>query len=118
MSSSRWNSPPRHQSRSRREDVSSRTSHDTPGQRSEPASLPFPKSHKTEGYERDTLDLFISAGFGQGFAAAPKVLGDLFESIIGAVYIDSGGDLEALWKVSSLLCLLFRVRLQTSEGAN
>ena len=49
--------------------------------------------------EKNSLDLFISAGFGQGFAAAPKVLGDLFESIVGAVYIDSGGDLEVLWQV-------------------
>jgi len=47
----------------------------------------------------DPLDLFISAGFGQAFAAAPKVLGDLFESIAGAVYVDSGGDLDVLWKV-------------------
>lgn len=50
--------------------------------------------------EKDTLNLFISAGFGEGFAAAPKVLGDLFESIVGAIYIDSGGDLEILWQVT------------------
>jgi hypothetical protein len=51
----------------------------------------------------DPLDLFISAGFGQAFAAAPKVLGDLFESIAGAVFVDSGGDIDVLWKVGKTL---------------
>ena len=47
------------------------------------------------------LDNLVSAGFGLGFAAAPKVLGDLFEAIAGAVLVDCGGDLETLWKVTS-----------------
>ncbi|XP_017776931.1 PREDICTED: endoribonuclease Dicer-like [Nicrophorus vespilloides] len=29
----------------------------------------------------------------------PKVLGDIFESMVGAVYLDSGMDLNAVWKV-------------------
>lgn len=29
----------------------------------------------------------------------PKVLGDLFESVAGAIFIDSGMDLEAVWGV-------------------
>jgi len=30
---------------------------------------------------------------------APKVLGDLFESLAGAVFVDSGGDLERTWRI-------------------
>jgi endoribonuclease Dicer len=29
----------------------------------------------------------------------PKALGDIFESIAGAVYMDSGYSLETVWKV-------------------
>ena len=29
----------------------------------------------------------------------PKVLGDLFEATIGAVYLDSGKDLNVVWEV-------------------
>eukprot|EP00092_Neocalanus_flemingeri_P094328 GFUD01119932.1.p1 GENE.GFUD01119932.1~~GFUD01119932.1.p1 ORF type:complete len:115 (+),score=30.50 GFUD01119932.1:3-347(+) len=34
----------------------------------------------------------------------PKVLGDVFESLIGAVYIDSGHDLTKVWEIYSKLC--------------
>ena len=34
----------------------------------------------------------------------PKVLGDVLEAIIGAIYIDSGHDLETVWKVYLRLC--------------
>ena len=34
----------------------------------------------------------------------PKVLGDVFESIIGAIYIDSGHDLNIVWRVYRRLC--------------
>ncbi len=97
-SSNRRSYPPRHQSNSRLGEASPRAPHKSSSSNHSPA--PVQKQRKDDGEEKNTLDLFISAGFGQGFAAAPKVLGDLFESIIGAVYIDSGGDLEALWKVS------------------
>lgn len=30
---------------------------------------------------------------------APKVLSDIFESLIGAVYLDSGKDLSKVWDV-------------------
>ena len=30
---------------------------------------------------------------------APKVLGDLYESFVGAIYLDSNRDLNAVWKV-------------------
>lgn len=52
-----------------------------------------------ESIENERLEGFISAGFGEQFAAAPKALGDLFESLAGAIYVDSGGNLETLWKV-------------------
>lgn len=29
----------------------------------------------------------------------PKALGDIFEAIIGAVFVDSGFSLDAVWKV-------------------
>lgn len=29
----------------------------------------------------------------------PKVLGDIFESVAGAIYLDSGLSLDTLWKV-------------------
>ena len=53
--------------------------------------------------EQNRLEKFISAGFGERFAAAPKALGDLYEAVAGAVFVDSGGDLEVLWKVSDTL---------------
>lgn len=98
-SSRRTSCPPRHQSSSRSKDRPQHVPHNGTRQCSPHAPSPPPKPDKKDDAQKDTLDLFISAGFGQGFAAAPKVLGDLFEAIIGAVYIDSGGDLEALWKV-------------------
>ena len=51
--------------------------------------------------KQQMLDNLVSAGFGLGFAAAPKVLGDLLEAIAGAVLVDCGNDLETLWKVTS-----------------
>lgn len=30
---------------------------------------------------------------------APKALGDVFESIAGAIYVDSGNSLETVWKI-------------------
>ena len=34
----------------------------------------------------------------------PKVLGDVFESLIGAVYLDSGHDLAKVWEIYCRLC--------------
>ena len=53
--------------------------------------------------DQERLEEFVSAGFGERFAAAPKALGDLFESLAGAIFVDSGGDLTILWKVQSHL---------------
>ncbi|PAN51890.1 hypothetical protein PAHAL_9G627400 [Panicum hallii] len=37
--------------------------------------------------------------FGLGDCKAPKVLGDIFESIAGAIFLDSGYDTSIVWKV-------------------
>ncbi|XP_050238979.1 endoribonuclease Dicer homolog 1 [Mercurialis annua] len=37
--------------------------------------------------------------FGLGDCKAPKVLGDIFESIAGAIFMDSGRDTMVVWKV-------------------
>ncbi|KAF5743870.1 endoribonuclease Dicer 1 [Tripterygium wilfordii] len=37
--------------------------------------------------------------FGLGDCKAPKVLGDIFESIAGAIFLDSGRDTGAVWRV-------------------
>ena len=41
---------------------------------------------------------FNSIGFGD--CKAPKVLGDIVESIAGAIFLDSGGDNAVVWRVS------------------
>ena len=61
------------------------------------------RQREEELREQNRLEKFISAGFGERFAAAPKALGDLYEAVAGAVFVDSGGDLEVLWKVSDAL---------------
>ena len=33
------------------------------------------------------------------YVEVPKALGDLFESIAGAIYLDSGYNLEEVWRV-------------------
>ena len=38
--------------------------------------------------------------FGLGDCKAPKVLGDIVESIAGAIFLDSGRDTAIVWKVS------------------
>lgn len=38
--------------------------------------------------------------FGLGDCKAPKVLGDIVESIAGAIFLDSGHDTAVVWKVS------------------
>lgn len=41
--------------------------------------------------------------FGLGDCKAPKVLGDIVESIAGAIFLDSGRDTAAVWKVRTYL---------------
>lgn len=38
--------------------------------------------------------------FGLGDCKAPKVLGDIVESIAGSIFLDSGRDTAVVWKVS------------------
>lgn len=45
--------------------------------------------------------------FGLGDCKAPKVLGDIVESIAGAIFLDSGRDTSAAWKVSYLFQFKF-----------
>jgi len=53
---------------------------------------------------RAVYDGMVAAGFGQGDAlAAPKVLGDMVEALVGAVFLDAGQDLEATWVVVARL---------------
>ena len=35
----------------------------------------------------------------------PKALGDIFESVAGAIFMDSGMDLDAVWDVYSVMML-------------
>jgi dsRNA-specific ribonuclease len=39
-------------------------------------------------------------------ASYPKVLADLVEAVVGAVYVDSGGDWAATWRVTKHLMQL------------
>lgn len=51
---------------------------------------------------RDVKDELLKPGFnsfGVGDCKAPKVLGDIFESIAGAIFLDSGRDTSVVWKV-------------------
>lgn len=41
--------------------------------------------------------------FGLDQMASPKVLSDVFESLIGAVWLDAGGDSKVAWRVASRL---------------
>lgn len=40
--------------------------------------------------------------FGLGDCKAPKVLGDIVESIAGAIFLDSGCNTAVVWKVSDI----------------
>ena len=42
------------------------------------------------------------AAFGSTEVAAPKILGDIVESLVGAVYIDTDHDFDKTWQVSWL----------------
>lgn len=43
------------------------------------------------------------AAFGSTEVAAPKILGDIVESLVGAVYLDTKHDCDKTWQVSWLL---------------
>lgn len=45
------------------------------------------------------------AAFGSTEVAAPKILGDIVESLVGAVYIDSNHDFDKTWQVGAQGCV-------------
>ncbi|KAF8379890.1 hypothetical protein HHK36_027355 [Tetracentron sinense] len=53
-------------------------------------------------FVKDVHDELLKPGFnsfGLGDCKAPKVLGDIVESIAGAIFLDSGHDTAAVWRV-------------------
>lgn len=52
--------------------------------------------------------------FGLGDCKAPKVLGDIFESIAGAIFLDSGCDTAVVWKVSFKGLVIINLIIQLS----
>ncbi|OEL29167.1 Endoribonuclease Dicer-like protein 1, partial [Dichanthelium oligosanthes] len=53
-------------------------------------------------FVKDVQEELLKPGFnsfGLGDCKAPKVLGDIFESIAGAIFLDSGYDTSTVWKV-------------------
>ncbi|PIA34920.1 hypothetical protein AQUCO_03700286v1 [Aquilegia coerulea] len=53
-------------------------------------------------FVKDVHDELLKPGFnsfGLGDCKAPKVLGDIFESIAGAIFLDSGRDTAVVWRV-------------------
>lgn len=52
--------------------------------------------------------------FGLGDCKAPKVLGDIVESIAGAIFLDSSHDTAVVWRVSLLIHQHFDIFIITS----
>uniref|UniRef100_A0A1Q3FBT5 Putative endoribonuclease dicer n=1 Tax=Culex tarsalis TaxID=7177 RepID=A0A1Q3FBT5_CULTA len=63
----------------------------------------FQENHKHEITDQVNLLAEESERGGHGamaeFVDVPKALGDVFESLVGAVFLDSGNDLDATWRV-------------------
>lgn len=54
-------------------------------------------------FVKEVQDELLKPGFnsfGLGDCKAPKVLGDIVESIAGAIFLDSGRDTAVVWRVS------------------
>jgi endoribonuclease Dicer len=57
---------------------------------------------KIREFVKDVREEISKSGFnsfGLGDCKAPKVLGDIIESIAGAIFLDSGYNTSAVWKV-------------------
>ncbi|CAF3158650.1 unnamed protein product [Rotaria sp. Silwood2] len=52
----------------------------------------FPKNQSTDQYLNKNLDRWADS-------TAPKALADVFEALVGAIFIDSGNSLETVWQV-------------------
>lgn len=60
-------------------------------------------------FVKEVQDELLKPGFnsfGLGDCKAPKVLGDIVESIAGAIFLDSGRDTAVVWRVS--ICPQFK----------
>lgn len=53
------------------------------------------------------------AAFGSTEAAAPKILGDVIESLVGAVYLDTNHNFDLTWQVGSLVIMLQAAELHS-----
>ena len=56
------------------------------------------------------------AAFGNTEVAAPKILGDIVESLVGAVYIDTGHDFDKTWQVGLLSASVIPMALLASQA--
>lgn len=62
------------------------------------------------------------------YVDVPKVLGDLFESLIGAIYLDNGKNLTKVWEIiyslmhkeigNICMCVCARAHIHTSVLSN
>lgn len=60
-------------------------------------------------FVKDVQEELLKPGFnsfGLGDCKAPKVLGDIVESIAGAIFLDNGYDTQVVWRVIITLQLL------------
>jgi len=53
--------------------------------------------------------------FGLGDCKAPKVLGDIVESIAGAIFLDSGRDTAAVWRVGFSFSLNLNILIKVKK---
>ena len=67
-----------------------------------------------------TADPFIIVSEEEEGIEAPKVLGDIFESVAGAIFLDSGMDLTKTWGVYYRMMKPYigKLAIATSEGGS
>lgn len=68
---------------------------------------------------KEAQDELLKPGFnsfGLGDCKAPKVLGDIVESIAGSIFLDSERDTSVVWKVSFSNGTKFSIFLSSSFG--
>ncbi|XP_054153057.1 endoribonuclease Dicer-like [Oppia nitens] len=63
--------------------------------------MAFVDKFKNNDERNNDFNLFIAEGESENAEdiEVPKALGDIFESVAGAIYLDSGMSLDAVWKV-------------------
>ena len=67
-----------------------------------------------------TADPFIIVSKEEEGIEAPKVLGDIFESVAGAIFLDSGMDLTKTWRVYYRMMKPYigKLAIATREGGS